>query len=758
MRFSQKKLSMKLENPASNKKTLFVPNTTVFISSFCIMVLELVAGRLIARYLGSSLYTWTSVIGVVLAGITLGNFVGGRIADRFAARKALSVLFIGASLSCVITIVMNNFVGQLTLLTFCSWAVRVFIHVALVFLLPSILLGTISPVVAKMALDRGLATGKTVGSVYAWGAAGSIVGTFVAGYYLIAMVGTIQIIWIVAGVLLVMALLYCPGLIAARVWLLIFLPAVTLGAGPWSWAKTTGADLGLRIPTHKNVLYEDESQYCYIAVRQISESPDIRNFTQDYLTHSIVNMDDPADLRYSYEKAYLLAMRQLAKEKSSLRTLTIGGGGYVFPRYIEKFWPNSRVEVAEIDPGVTHAAMRAFGLSPQSSIVTITADGRNYIDELYRRKIAGGEVAPYDFIYEDAINDTTVPFQLTTREFHDKISALLADDGAYLVNIIDVYEKGLFLGALVNTLEKTFPHVYVLFEEKHRHRGMGHITFILVAMKHPLDVAAMMADETQDHSFWCLDSRQLDIYKKSCGSMVLTDNYAPVETLLAPVVQIKGIIPILVGFTDTAAQLAYKGYYQESIAQYQNILNAWPFTAASTYSEMASVQVKAGRLDEAIDAYQKTLQYNDRIGGVYDMSEVHYILGCTLRKKGRTAESLRHLELARQGFQETLSQNPYISDSRLLLAELLLNENQPDQALGHYQKAVELNPQEPWPLLKYTAALERLKKNDQALLILQQNLRKVSPQKDPDSFEKLGQSLKRLQGPKAPSQPLLSPP
>ncbi|MFA5251569.1 MAG: fused MFS/spermidine synthase, partial [Phycisphaerae bacterium] len=66
---------------------IFIPSATVFLSSACIMVLELVAGRLIARHLGSSLYTWTSVIGVVLAGITIGNYLGGRIADRFEARK-----------------------------------------------------------------------------------------------------------------------------------------------------------------------------------------------------------------------------------------------------------------------------------------------------------------------------------------------------------------------------------------------------------------------------------------------------------------------------------------------------------------------------------------------------------------------------------------------------------------------------------------------------------------------------------------------
>jgi len=169
--------------------SILVPTATVFISSFCIMVLELVASRLIARHLGSSLYTWTAVIGVVLAGITIGNYLGGRIADRFQAKKALAVLFVISSAACVVTVILNNIVGGWTWLWNLSWPARTFIHVSLVFLLPSVLLGTISPVVAKMALDQGLATGRTVGDIYAWGAAGSIAGTFAAGYYLIATMG-----------------------------------------------------------------------------------------------------------------------------------------------------------------------------------------------------------------------------------------------------------------------------------------------------------------------------------------------------------------------------------------------------------------------------------------------------------------------------------------------------------------------------------------------------------------------------------------
>ena len=188
-----------MENGESNVKkaargSLLIPSATVFISSLCIMVLELVAARLIARHLGSSLYTWTAVIGIVLAGISLGNSLGGQIADRFGARKALAVLFTIASAACVSTTILNNLVGGLMWLWELSWPARVFTHVLLVFMIPSTILGAISPVAAKMALDRGLPTGRTVGTIYAWGAIGSIAGTFAAGFYLIGAAGSTTII------------------------------------------------------------------------------------------------------------------------------------------------------------------------------------------------------------------------------------------------------------------------------------------------------------------------------------------------------------------------------------------------------------------------------------------------------------------------------------------------------------------------------------------------------------------------------------
>ncbi len=197
-------------------------NLVVFCSSICIMVVELCASRLIAPYLGSSLYTWTSVIGIVLAGISIGNYLGGWISEKFTPQKALGWLFLVAGLSTASVLILNR-IGAANASQKpeeVPWQFWVMAHVALAFLAPAVALGTISPVTASIALKRSQRTGVTVGNIYAWGAMGSIVGTFLAGFWLIDKLGTHNIIWITACVLLGLGAIVAGGQRALRMFLL----------------------------------------------------------------------------------------------------------------------------------------------------------------------------------------------------------------------------------------------------------------------------------------------------------------------------------------------------------------------------------------------------------------------------------------------------------------------------------------------------------------------------------------------------------
>lgn len=197
---------------AGSERTRWRANATVFASGACLMIVELLAGRVISRHVGQSLYTWTAIIGVVLAGISAGNLAGGALADRRDARRTLAVLFLLSAAACLGVPLLNSLAGRWSVLQAQAWPARIVGHVLITFLLPALLLGTIGPVAARMALSADARTGRAVGDVYAWGSVGAIAGTFLAGFVLIPAFGVTAIVGGVSGLLAFTGLLY--GLVA----------------------------------------------------------------------------------------------------------------------------------------------------------------------------------------------------------------------------------------------------------------------------------------------------------------------------------------------------------------------------------------------------------------------------------------------------------------------------------------------------------------------------------------------------------------
>lgn len=723
--------------------SIAVPSGTVFLSSFCIMVLELVAARLIARHLGSSLYTWTAVIGVVLAGITIGNYLGGRIADKFPARKALAVLFALASAACVITVIANNLVGGWVWLWRFSWPMRVFSHVSLVFLLPSILLGTISPVVAKMALEQGLPTGRTVGDIYAWGAAGSIAGTFATGYYLIAAMGTTAIIWAVGGVLLLLAICYWARLWVLYIWAAIFIALLALGLVPAGWAKDTGAGMALREKTDPDLIYEDESQYCYIAVKQISKNPDRRAFMQDKLKHSDIVMGDILDLKYSYERIHAATTHMLSRDKDKLSVLVIGGGGYVFPRYVEHVWPGSRVDVVEIDPGVTEAARQAFGLEPDSTINTFTMDASNYVNQLLEQARAEGQAVQYDFIFEDALNDYSVPYQLTTKEFNDKIARILTDRGVYMIELIDIYESGRFVGAFVNTLEQTFDYVYVIAENEPR---SARITFVVIAAKQQINLKNL-ADEEQVRNLdlWVLSDSEIETLRQRAGSIVLTDDYAPVENLLAPVVLASARDLLAEEYLAHAELLKAEERWDQCIKKFKDVIKVDPGLSIKAYNEIGMIEAGRGRLAEAIEAFKSALKYNEKAEVRQGMSNIDYNIGIALRRQGDNKQAAAYLQNAIQGYRDDFAKEPDSAKIAARLGNALATVGNFAEAAKYFRQAVNLDPLNVGNHSMLAQALSIQGRYDEAITELQKAIRFMSQAGNEDAVGQLKKLLELIE-------------
>jgi len=647
-------------------------------------------------------------------GITIGNYIGGRIADRFSARKSLSVLFGFSSVACVLVVLLNNLVGGWIWLWEFSWPVHIFIHVAIVFLLPSVLLGTISPVVAKMALDLGLPTGRTVGDIYACGAAGSIAGTFFAGFYLIETMGTVAIIWTVGALLLLMGIIYWAKLWVLYIWAAILAALMVMGMGSIEWAGNIGAKIALREKPNPNILYENETQYCYVAVKRVSDTVDKRAFMQDKLKHSEIIMGNILDLQYFYSQVFSAVTKKVSGPKDKLTTMTIGGGGYVFPRYIEKVWAGSRVDVAEIDPGVTKAAMQAFGLPRHTTINTISMDGRNYVDDLVRKRRRGERIVRYDFIYEDAINDYSVPFQLVTKEFNDKIAEILTDDGVYMVNLIDIFDSGLFLGAMVNTLEKSFSYVHVIGEPKLLPSDRS--TFVIVAAKRKLDLEKLSGPYSlEPMDLWHLNESDIAQLKISCGNIILTDNYAPVENLMTPVVRQSAVNFLIGQYLEDAKYLVKQGKVEEGLRKYQDLIRVDPAGATKTYNDMGMLLSGQGRIWEAIEMFRKALQADQKAQIKSEVAGIHHDLGLLLKRVGNHNQAKEQFNKAIDLYRKGLIKYSNSPEVHGHLGDALAENGNFKEASTFFAKAVALNPVNPAMHMKLVQSLEFQGRFDEAI-------------------------------------------
>lgn len=500
---------------------LWAPTLIVFISSACMMVLELVAGRMVAPYVGVSLYTWTSIIGVILAGMSLGNYIGGRLADRWASHSLLSLLFFIGGLTSIAVL----FVDRLGAVLPNAWpmVVRIIVLVASVFFIPAVLLGTISPVVTKLSVRDLARTGSTVGRISAAGTVGSIVGTFATGFLLIAWFGTHAIVWGVAIVLLVMALVFFLAGMRSRERVIAAALVLAVLGGSTALASAQGW-----IRSRCSL----ETNYFCIIVRDDPERGEsVRVLILDRLVHSYSDLEDPFRLVYGYEKVYAEATRYQSLRHEKLSALFIGGGGYTFPRYMEALYPNSELDVIEIDPGVTQVAHDLLGLSRDSRVRSFNEDARMFLARQPDRQ--------YSLIMGDAFNDYSVPYHLTTKEFNDQVSAWLAVDGLYMVNLIDGPRRD-FLRAYVHTLYQTFPNVYVVPAVR-SWVGSPRVTFVILASATPLDLARFEDIDADDDETLLAD---LVLSQEAVSDILaegplalLTDQYAPVDQMLAPVVR-----------------------------------------------------------------------------------------------------------------------------------------------------------------------------------------------------------------------------
>jgi spermidine synthase len=452
-----------------------------------------------------------------------------------APRAFIGLLFSAASFACVSTLLLNAaFTTSPPPLSSLSFPSRVFWTVLTIFFLPAVVLGMISPVTAKMALERSKTLGRTIGSVYAWGAVGSIVGTLATGFWLIALLGVRGVVLLISLTLACLGIWLGPKRVVQSAWALLLAGLIVVSVLPSARAAGFSAKLGLIDKPDKRYIFARDGHYQYVRVYRGSEfggkGRDLRTLILDHLVHGYVDPKDPSYLHYRYEKLYrdVLAAYHPPSRKP-LRAFFIGGGSYTFPRWLEQAYPGARIDVAEIDPLVLEANHQALGLSRKTRIYTILMDARNAVADMPKDR-------RYDAIFGDAFNDLSIPFHLVTREFAGELASHLTPRGIYLLNVIDEFASGKMLCALHATLRRVFKHVYVFSTSKDG-VSAGRETFVVAASRHPLDVRRWYPGHSLSFSGCTLPPPELERLTKRCNGLVLRDGYAPVENLLSDVMR-----------------------------------------------------------------------------------------------------------------------------------------------------------------------------------------------------------------------------
>lgn len=523
----------------------------VFLAGGALLSLEIASSRVMAPYFGSSLFVWGALIGVVLAGLSVGYWVGGIVADR----RATAPVFVGVLGLAALLVLAIPFVDGWILEQVVAWnpgpRLNPVVATIAIFGPASVVLGTVSPIAVKLLARSLERLGRTAGRLFAVSTAGSIAGTFATAFFLIPELGTDQLIATLAVVLLLAAaaVALVERLVVASV-VSIAVAAASFGAvvslAPDQGGIVAASQLQNWSPVYRQrsiedrtggptagqegyeLLYSKDSRYHRIAV---VEDVDSRYLRFDSSFQSGMYKADPYETRFEYSDYLQLA---LAYNADAQNVLFIGLGGGSGPKRMWRDFPSVRFDAVELDPDVVDVAYRFFELPRDERLNVEVEDGRRYLVQ---------NDGPWDAIVIDAFYSDSIPFHLATHEFLELARSRLAPGGVIVTNIIGAVggSESRLLRSMLRTYRTVFPTVAVHPVRVEGDTDLGGVRNVM-----------FVASEGAAPSKPFLVERWREVRRRSPGAPdlttalrdrvdrpiptndvpVLTDDYAPTDALL----------------------------------------------------------------------------------------------------------------------------------------------------------------------------------------------------------------------------------
>ncbi len=479
---------------------------------------EIAAVRLLAPYFGASTIVWANTIGVVLVALSLGYWLGGRLADRHPHMRGLCLLALtAAGLLALVPFAADpllevavDALDEISAGAFIGSLLAVLVLVAV----PVLLLGAVSPWAIRLAVSSVEEAGTVAGRLYALSTAGSLVGTLLSALLLIPLVGTRRTFLIFALAIAVVAVwglrpvrryALAPAAIAA----LIALPVGTLKADAGSG----------------KVIHEAETAYQYARVIERVDGSRSLELNEGQAQHSLCRAEcdvatpgprAPGSVLTGDYWDGSLVLGSAATSRPPERVAILGNAAGTTARAYGTFFPRTRVDGVEIDAELSDIGRRYFDMrNPRLHLYH--EDARPFI-----RRID----AQYDVITIDAYRQPYIPFYLTTVEFFESVSDRLRDDGVLVINIGHPEGQDAFEKVASATIGEAFPYVV--------RDPIQSTNTLVVASRSPLSADRMRAglDKLPAGLRATAVAHAALIEPPLGGGEVYTDDKAPVEWLI----------------------------------------------------------------------------------------------------------------------------------------------------------------------------------------------------------------------------------
>lgn len=493
-----------------SKQTLYILSS--FLAGFSVMTVELIAGRLVAPIIGSSVFTWTSVIGITLLGLALGSFMGGQIADKMEGRKSLPLAFLVSSILVFSIPILAENTNFITNSSSSILKLNLYLSVYL-FLLPTLAIGLIQPIILKKFTDDFSRIGRKYGILsFAW-SAGGILGVFLTGFFFISNIGSRETIWLMSIILFLVGGIFA---IKDKKIISLFIIAIIVM-------------LMLFYITHQKMLtprmiFQKETNYYNAKVVDVylPSYGNSRILALDFDFHSIQSEKEIQDYIEMYPVFYNF-------KKDIKNILVIGAGAYIMPKYFEDYYKDADVSVIEVDPEMIDIGNNFFGLK-KYNIKTIVGDAKIVVNKNKEK---------YDVVFGDAYNSfISVPWYLLTEEWNNEVKEKLSENGIYAINFIGSISgvKSEFTKSVLNTFKISFPNFYIFtFGESPEDTQ----NVVLVGIKGDLPISEEELYQkllVGKNSFLAEKITPIKVFENST-SIILTNNFSPVEKLMEPTIK-----------------------------------------------------------------------------------------------------------------------------------------------------------------------------------------------------------------------------